>query len=102
MAADLQIVCSVGPPTVSDTGIPTDYFSVNGDYVLFLALPTKNGFTNRKAKPFAIRQFNVCIPPLSTRLRVFFRTAHRSALGIQHAFVRCSRHKIPMETCSCW
>jgi hypothetical protein len=51
MAADLQIACSVGPPTGSDTSIPTDQFSVGGDYVLILALPTEIGFTNRKEKP---------------------------------------------------
>ena len=50
MAADLQIACSVGPPTVSDTSIPTDQFSVGGDYVLFLALSTEIGLTNRKEK----------------------------------------------------
>ena len=46
MAADLQIECSVGPPTLSDTSIPTDQFSVGGDYVLILALstlPTERG-----------------------------------------------------------
>ena len=51
MAADLQMACSVGPPTGSDTSIPTDQFSVGGDYVLILALPTEIGFTNRKEKP---------------------------------------------------
>src|SRR5271169_3624877 len=50
-AADLQTVCSVGPPTVSDTSFPTDQFSVGGDYVLFLALSTEIGLTNRKEKP---------------------------------------------------
>ena len=51
MAADLQIACSVGPPTVSDTSFsPTDEFSVGGDYVLILTLPTKIGLTNGKEK----------------------------------------------------
>jgi hypothetical protein len=50
-AADLQTVCSVGPPTVSDTSFPTDQFSVGDDYVLFLALSTEIGLTNRKEKP---------------------------------------------------
>ena len=41
MAADLQMVCSVGPPTASDTSIPTDQFSVGWDYVLILTLPAE-------------------------------------------------------------
>ena len=40
-AADLLIACSLGPPTVSDTSIPTDQFSVGGDYVLILTLPAE-------------------------------------------------------------
>jgi hypothetical protein len=37
---------------------PTDKFSVGGDYVVILALPTKIGLTNRKGKTFAVWQFN--------------------------------------------
>jgi hypothetical protein len=72
MAADLQMACSVGPPTGSDTSIPTDQFSVGGDYVLILAVPTGIGFTNRKEKPL-IRQFNDRVPRLSTHLGAFRR-----------------------------
>jgi hypothetical protein len=37
LAARLQTVCSAGPPTVSDTDIPTNEGNVGGDYVVILA-----------------------------------------------------------------
>jgi hypothetical protein len=45
--------CSAGPPTVSDTGIPTDQSSVGGDYVLILASPTKINVANKNEEAFA-------------------------------------------------
>jgi hypothetical protein len=72
MAADLQMACSVGPPTASDTSIPTDQFSVGGDYVLILALPTEIGLTNRKEKPLRSGSLTTACLPFQRAL-VFFR-----------------------------
>ena len=87
-AADLQTVCSVGPPTVSDTSFPTDQFSVGGDYVLFLALSTEIGLTNRKEK---LSQFG----SLTTAF-LHFPRAFASFLGTGRLFPECWCSVVPV------
>jgi hypothetical protein len=65
------MACSVGPPTGSDTSIPTDQFSVGGDYVLILALPTEIGFTNRKEKPLRSGSLTTACLPFQRTLLLF-------------------------------
>jgi hypothetical protein len=57
VAARLETVCSVGPPTVSDTDIPTDEGNVGGDYVRILA-PCQQKLvapTGTKRRPAGLR-----------------------------------------------
>ena len=53
LVAGPRIVCSVGPPTVSDTVSPPDDHNVGGDYVLILThyhLPTERENRNLTAQ----------------------------------------------------
>jgi len=74
MAADLQMACSVGPPTASDTSIPHRPMQCRWGLCPHFGLTNRNWLYQQKGKTFAIRQFNDHVPPLSTRLGVFSGT----------------------------
>jgi hypothetical protein len=65
--------CSAGPPTMSDTGIPTDQNSVGGDYVLILASSTKIRLANKNEEAFGAQQYAPILAGIRA-LHVFFWT----------------------------
>jgi hypothetical protein len=94
-----QMDCSAGPPTVSDTGIPTDQNSVGGDYVLILASSTKIRLANKNEQAFCAQQYvRTCWHSRSSCLFLDDRCFPRRAL-LRHLTVRKSSQDRRFSNC---